>query len=394
MELKTWLKNNKRLDVKSSESYVYLSRDGKIMSKIPKYSKTEDCIHYYNVGKKVNKIRNITPNFIHTLDLLIASETMICTYKYVKGKTLEEGLNNLRFDQFLDIFVQVLLALEIAQRNIQFCHYDLHAGNVILKKAKSKKVLLDNYEYSHNGELIPVIIDFGLACVKDIGCYKFPQYGMMHYLIPGVDMYKLLFHCYAISKGNLQRQIGSLFHFYGNEDPYKILITPINKLGEISRDYLKNVSFNKAGLYTPLDFVRWIISNMTCGIKMIPRTEYISSYKCFKKKISIPNTQSYIVRKYLEKIIGKSKILDSPEEIKKDKEMLEKYKEIYLSDQKNIEEFIFKIEPYLQYLYTIKELKLENVYHTFVSEFIASSQYKIYDDNILLVNRIKRRIFS
>ncbi len=40
--------------------------------------------------------------------------------------------NELSFKEFLDIFAQILVALEIGQNKYKFCHYDLHTDNVII----------------------------------------------------------------------------------------------------------------------------------------------------------------------------------------------------------------------------------------------------------------------
>ncbi len=47
--------------------------------------------------------------------------------EFIKGKTLKEMLNvmNYHLKNFLDIFAQILVALEIGQNKYKFCHYDV-----------------------------------------------------------------------------------------------------------------------------------------------------------------------------------------------------------------------------------------------------------------------------
>lgn len=52
--------------------------------------------------------------------------------------------------------------------------------------------------------------------------------------------------------------------------------------------------------------------------------------------------------------------------------------------------FFMDIIPYLQFLYTIRELRLENVYKDFLDNFVSSKQYKVYIKYNDLVNRVYR----
>lgn len=52
--------------------------------------------------------------------------------------------------------------------------------------------------------------------------------------------------------------------------------------------------------------------------------------------------------------------------------------------------FFTNILPYLQFMYTIKEMKLVKVYAKFLSSFISSQQYKIYTQHNISVNKTQR----
>ena len=49
--------------------------------------------------------------------------------------------NEINFNQWLLIFIQTLLGLEVAQREVRFTHFDLHPGNLMIRKK-------DNFNYT------------------------------------------------------------------------------------------------------------------------------------------------------------------------------------------------------------------------------------------------------
>lgn len=75
--------------------------------------------------------------------------------------------------EVVDVVVQVLLALEVAQRAMKFTHYDLHPSNVLLSPLRAEKPLV--FVYHVGGTAYPVsarhlaaIIDFGTAYVSGL----------------------------------------------------------------------------------------------------------------------------------------------------------------------------------------------------------------------------------
>lgn len=257
----------KRMNVKCRESKVYKSKEkNPVIIKIPKKSVYHDnAIRSYYIGMEINKLERIVPNFINTLGIFCTESmhVMVC-YECIEGNTMISVINNMQFIEFLYIFIQVLIALEIAQRHCCFCHYDLHLNNVILKKGKCiYTVILDNEKYEIICEkYIPTILDFGLSSAvvggKTIGCFEYNKYGIMNYGMEGVDMYKFLFHSYICTSGNLQKEIGKLFLFYGDMDPYNVINASKIELEDMSKNYLKDVSSSKISKYKPVDFIKWI----------------------------------------------------------------------------------------------------------------------------------------
>lgn len=488
-----WVQKMEKIDVKSSESYVYISdilSDIQVIIKIPKKLVFfNDIIREYFIGiTEINKLRHIVPNFLYTFGAFICptpkkdkklckgkNETAFVLYEKIPGKTIEYLLKNnkINFSDYLGMFIQLLIALEVGQKSIDFCHFDLHTGNIMAREINnihSYIVPLNNKIYTITSEkYIPTIIDFGMTTIrhddKIIGSYHFPEHGMMNYLLPGVDMYKFLIYSCIYSSGILQRQIMKLLTFYGSKEPYKILTK--NTIKKAQKEYASKGSFSSIATYTPIYFLEWIINNpeykniVKNYIKVSDRNIYtslnfsttIQQYNnIFRRplegrenaitiinKSSIINS-SYIMSMYSNYVLTgynsslkSSKILEHIKTnqikilkhkntmIQNDKNMLNLYTSIPIPDfiiiqeyskrilninikstkkkteiQKLINKYIKsvsffkKLQPYLQFLYTIRELNLEHTYTDFISFFISSEQYKLYNKLQIIIERTSR----
>lgn len=476
-----WIKKLEKINVDSVSGYVYFSdilSDIQVIIKLPQNaSGYTDMIREYFIGiTSINKLRYTLPNFVYTFGAFLCpmEKGQLCNgdktdsipfvvFEKIPGENMQKMLENkkLTFPQYLRMFVQVLLALEVAQRTINFTHFDFHTANLMCRTIKNQckyTVPLDNLMYEVIAtEYLPVIIDFGLSTVTYdnhiIGSYKFPEYGMKNYMIQGVDMFKFLFHSCLYSKGNLQRQIINLLYFYGQDDPYKILIKGYEGLDEGMDEYVKKGSYSRVATNTPLEFLNWILDQQeynditsTC-IKKKERGIYVSlSYPItmFKRgrddAIKLLNRSiksSYIMSKYflyvvegynnkfkstknIHNYIVKSKV----KMIKNDYKLLDEYTKLVLPDIMKIKDdskrilmikinskilktdktnvlklieryfknitFFTDILPYLQYVYTIREINLEKIYSKFLTSFLVSPQYKMYNQNFMFVIRTQR----
>ena len=183
------------------------------------------------------------------------------------GETVKDLLinNTINFDEWLSIFVQVLLSLEKAQRNLEFTHFDLHTGNVMINSSKniSYDVHIDDITYSINkSKFTPVIIDFGLSSIKsenrNIGSYLFPKYGMLNYMVQGYDMYKFLcFSCFYAKDPKLLESILEIFQFYGKDIPYSIGIKGVQSS---IKSFCMEGTYSNLAKYTPLMLAKWILN--------------------------------------------------------------------------------------------------------------------------------------
>ena len=510
-KLSQWIKKYYKLNTDSTSGYIYITdifTDIEVLIKIPQHSRDDNnIIREYFIGiSEINKIRYIVPTFVYTLGAFLCpiENGILCNkkpgnksnnsaipfviFEKIPGKNMEEMLksDSLTFPEFLGMFLQILLGLEVAQRNISFCHYDFHSANLMCRtidKEYKYTVPLDNNLYDINAKkYLPVIIDFGLSTVKSndriVGSYEFKKHGMLNYMLPGVDMYKFLVYCIVYAKNDMHRHISNLLLFYGDDDPYKILVE-MNGVDKAISDYVKKCSYSGVTTRTPLEFIEWILVQpeyvgiVSNYVNKRNRNVYIplsfstlvneyeilfnNPSKIKENAIELINNcsegyeGSYIMSMYylyvLEGYISNARLnVDSffgnkanvsliriksmisnkeniHKMIHKDLNMLFDYKNLDIPNMMQINDyskrllnvrinsftnkkgdiilklvskyfdsiiFFEEILDYLQFVYTIKELKLEKEYKNFLVEFFNSVQYKIYANNYMLINKTTR----
>jgi hypothetical protein len=134
----------------------------------------------------VNAINNLLksiPNFIYTFGTTLAGDLVS---EYVKGVTMFEWLSSpsFNFPQYVDILLQLSLALEVAQRECGFVHYDLFPWNVMLEEQPFERVFDYVVGWGKVVQiktcLVPIIIDYGKSHVY----VNYQHYGF-------INMYKM-----------------------------------------------------------------------------------------------------------------------------------------------------------------------------------------------------------
>ena len=390
------------------EGYIYIanffSSDIQVVLKFQQNdSYISSMIREYYIGINIlNKLRYLTPTFVYTLgafycpkpmevnrygetvaiynpisvlcDNTTEKNTAFVIYEKIPGETIQDLLqHSLNFNQFLNIFIQLLLGLEVAQREARFTHFDLHGENIIIRQnnLSSYNVHLDMTTYNVvNPEFIPVIIDFGTStCYTEnryIGSYDHMHNNKLNFMVPGYDMYQFLVHaayCPMIS------QICSLFRFYNDNDPYNIMIER-NNLDRCKKESFQRLTFSEAATYTPLMFVEWLL-------KEYP-TELKSNILVSKRTHYLPVQYSSLIKEYREifkyakeeigDVIGlvKKCIISTPSYVitKYNINLLERYNENLHSDEisrkiKDLNDYIDKFEN--KFIDTDKVM-LENVF--------------------------------
>jgi hypothetical protein len=409
VEVKKWFKKIKKLSVNSNSSFVYLVNIFTVQIIIKTYKNKglksiNDILREYLIGiNSINSLRYKVPSFMYTFGAFSCNipndkgeieleklcnnkkeEAVYVMYEKIKGITLKKLLrsnnkkDDISFKTWLEIFMQILLGLEVAQRDIEFTHFDLHTDNIMLNtKNTTYEINLDNYTYIINNPLIkPVIIDFGLSTSRidnrPIGSFDFPNYGMLNFMVPGYDMFKLLCFCCinAKEKKHLFEPMLEIFSFYQEDDPYYIYKTGLNGLNDSLNEYCKKASYSKLATYTPLMMYEWLYNKyeMSDTILKKPRTNFIKlEYHSYLKEYndifvdkhnekaldnsinSIKDSLSYIVSLYSLKTIEKMSIFSINFE-RKIKQLIDiiKTKEHLIEIDKKILEKVFKINIPIQ----------------------------------------------
>jgi hypothetical protein len=310
-KIQNCVKKMEQIQVKSKEGFVYVTdfftSDIQVIVKIPQNSNSFDSkIREYFIGiRSLNNLRYLTPTFVYTFGAFSCPKpskkgtigqtnkmTAYVLYEKIPGESFHTLLKNdkLDFKDWLILFFQLLLGLEIAQRESRFTHFDMHTDNVMVRSDQvvSYTVPLDMFNYNvNNTTSVPIIIDFGASTTyidgKYIGSYDYIKHGMLNFIIPGHDMYKFIISSIRrTTNKKLKQKLMSLFRFYQNDDPYFIIENGEDGVNTASDEYCKNVTFSKAANYTPLMFIEWLLEekefskDLSSVISVSKRNNYFS----------------------------------------------------------------------------------------------------------------------
>ena len=125
-------------------------------------------------------------------------------YDFLKKMLLQDEMEeNEKVQNFLKIFLQLVMTLEYAQQKYKFCHYDLHLHNIMVIEGQMTDLEYDIFEkrvFIQNVHYICKIIDFGYSTLEQqnviFGRDTYFMYGIYPFLIPGVDMLKIMISLY------------------------------------------------------------------------------------------------------------------------------------------------------------------------------------------------------
>lgn len=162
----------------------YVFRDWEFMFK--ETTNNQESNHETFIGLHcVNSLLKYIPNFSYTFGKF---ENTVVT-EYFNGQIFYDYLTSkqFRFDEYIAILLQVAYAIQHAQDQCLFTHYDLYPWNVMLHRLKNPvKVYyyINNRMYCVKTQLIPIIVDYGKSsCVyqnKFIGKLRPFQFESIH----------------------------------------------------------------------------------------------------------------------------------------------------------------------------------------------------------------------
>lgn len=241
----------------------------------------KDLRNEYFVGISTNKLRPLTPCF----EFVYAHYSSTLAVENITGRTLYQWIatDSISTRQFLGVFAQLLLSLEVAQRQCGFTHFDLHVNNVLLRDHQLDQPVLTIDGYAFDPDcLSPCIVDFGNSTVAHrdgfIGRGSFPEHGMYPFLVAGADIFKLMTCLLANLKylGTNTRIRDFITYciqeFYGSalhEFPYRVLDCPKELF-----DSFYNCTTTTVAYHTPRMLMMFLHTNKSTVCKILGITKY------------------------------------------------------------------------------------------------------------------------
>jgi hypothetical protein len=282
----------------------------------------DELTHELAVGLLgTNRLRQYCPNFAYIYGGFRCSPPVIedkevkafCTtsdrngIQYVvyenvnlEGKTisLADYVKTCTGQQFLNVYLQVLYALDKAVEICDFTHYDLHSENVLIRPLPFEGKAYIPY-MSDSGKFIKLeceniatIIDFGYSHIRTSKGNNFGLFGLQSYSVlpdasfPMYDAYKLLMFS-ALSMVTAENQSAyemaeKIFKFFNQEEDLVDCLNNQNSL-YYSLPYAKDFTLKHK------DLIRFIRSNCDCSFI----TDLSESTKEEKAKMLVCQDQCY-----------------------------------------------------------------------------------------------------
>ena len=220
-------------------------------------SPIENLSHELFIGLYgVNSLRRDIPNFVWTFGGFECSQAIddgknVISYckqtnypfDYIILENVTPNISMINFliqnsvDDFINLYLQILYALNTANQKISFTHYDLHTKNILIKTTNQVYSVAYSTENDItewcNTKYIAVIIDFGRSHIKhdnhNFGVYGYEKFGISgDKIYPMHDAYKLLCFClYELANQELYDKfdyISPILQFFNKtESPYDII---------------------------------------------------------------------------------------------------------------------------------------------------------------------------
>lgn len=224
--------------------------------------KIMEHVHEAFIGTRVvNDVVARIPNFSYTFGTLKDVPNMVFN-EYVQGVTMHEWLSSAEYNekQFVEILLQINLALLTAQALKNFIHYDLYPWNIILQFQQTPIEIyypIFNEKIKILSYVIPRIIDYGKSSGLVYGVNGLINHGFVN-LFRGnriLDTLTLLLSSLNI----LKKRNDVNLNFISNLTTFAVQLNP--KLYDISYYSKYGMLFEFNFLYaTPKNFIDFLVA--------------------------------------------------------------------------------------------------------------------------------------
>ena len=298
----------------------------KAIQKKGNVTQMEDLIHEYIVSLyALNSLRTRIPHFSfafalysdpqYSLSLAMEWIPNGLTLSSYLDKQLSRRWKEESSQEWISLFMQIILALEIAQEQCWFTHYDLHADNLILRENQNSRyfpqfhVFHETFQWNSPPLYIPTMIDFAHACVTDKqsklligkqGKASFPEYGMYASYLPGADLLKFILYLYnrylseqMYDPMSMAERIFRPFMMWILRQFFQIVLDEKKvkqKFLEEIRVNLYNMTRHAIIYYSPYDLIQFLDqeSVTACRLLRIQQYPWKKSIRKFEKKYFSP----------------------------------------------------------------------------------------------------------
>lgn len=392
--------------------------------------KIKEHIHEAFIGINVlNNLSKSIPNFSYIFDCYQdENKNFNIVSEYISNNTFQAYImgDNFDFYTFLNIILQLCLALEVAQEKCCFVHNDLTPWNICLKYLNEPvyvDYIIKNKVITIKTSIIPIIIDYGKSYV----IHNYQHYGVinMFKFTKSFDVITLFVTCVyqVISSKILSKKDFGLFlklaNFISNTEycnTYFRSSRDIKTFFYGAKKYTNLLNNNKYEIdnYTPLKLFNYIINEL----KYNHSIKYNNTYNDYMNTGNIGQILNYTFSESIEdkiksftqifKIIKKINLENiQPLFLSYIVNILKKnVKDVYDSlklfcekeNIKNTLKYHNMLKDVLNYLDNIK-INYKDIYieldYTIYSELNIMDDIDDYDENIFTdVNEVKKQVLK
>ena len=296
--IKAWITKLKLIGDPSVEGYALAAGPDvypdMFVIKTARNVKQDTLPHEALIGFSLNWTRRHNPNFAFTYSLFSCSPLVLDGGNVISWCDADGGSNylvleNIRdavticdyvktcnIEEFVDVYIQVLSALDDAGRMFAYTHNDLHYKNVLVRRLGYK--LSVKYDFDDktsiyvNSDKVGTIIDHGLSRMQlGEGIFfrpDFREYGFRRFF-PMFDAYKLLCYCASSAKVNnridLLAAMDRMYAFF-NETEYDDVLGTLAIEKRLRANAIKPNFFALDGKYRKVPMKDYIKHVLTLGL--------------------------------------------------------------------------------------------------------------------------------